>query len=74
MNEKLNKIRQKKRTAQIMVAVCAAGLAVSLILTLRRSPFAFVFYGLILLFIFLFFEISQNVISRQSKTLPWKNA
>lgn len=50
MNEKLNKIRQEKRTAQIMVAVCAAGLAVSLILTLRRSPFAFVFYGLILLF------------------------
>ena len=70
MNEKLNKIRQEKRTAQIMVAVCAAGLAVSLILTLRRSPFAFVFYGLILLF----YEISQNVISRQSKTLPWKNA
>ena len=42
MNEKLNKIRQEKRTAQIMVAVCAAGLAVSLILTLRRSPLSLI--------------------------------
>ena len=38
MNDKLNKIQQEKRTAQIMVAICAAGLIVSLILTLRHSP------------------------------------
>lgn len=60
MNEKLNQIRQEKKKAQILVLICAAGLIVSLILTLRRSPAAIVFYAAVLAF-YLF------VFRRQSK-------
>ena len=61
MNDKLNKIQQEKRTAQIMVAICAAGLIVSLILTLRHSPLSFLLDGLVFLFdLFVFRKQSKR--------------
>lgn len=56
MNEKLNQIRQEKKKAQFLVLICVAGLLISLVLTLRRSPMAIVFYAAVLLFYLLVFR------------------
>ena len=68
MNDKLNKIQQEKRTAQIMVAICAAGLIVSLILTLRHSPLSFLLYGLVFLFYLFVFRKQSKRYQKAVKT------
>ena len=68
MNDKLNKIQQEKRTAQIMVAICTAGLIVSLILTLRHSPLSFLLYGLVFLFYLFVFRKQSKRYQKAVKT------
>ena len=64
MNDKLNKIQQEKRTAQIMVAICAAGLIVSLILTRDTLPSPSFFTDWFSSFTCLFSVSSPNDIKR----------
>ena len=60
MNEKIALIQKEKRTAQIMVGVCIAGLLGCLILVSRRSPISLILFTVIFLFYLLVFR-------RQSK-------
>lgn len=55
MNEKIKKIQQEKKKAQIMIGVFAAGLLLSLILTFLRSPLSALLFGIMFLFyVFIF--------------------
>lgn len=66
MNEKIKKIQQEKKKAQIMIGIFVVGLLFSLILTFRRSPLATLLLGIMFLFyVFVFRRQAkqyQNVI------------
>lgn len=51
-----------------MVAICAAGLIVSLILTLRHSPLSFLLYGLVFLFYLFVFRKQSKRYQKAVKT------
>lgn len=68
MNEKLNQIRQEKKKAQILVLFCTAGLLVSLVLTIRRSPLAIGFYAAVLIFYLVVFRRQSKRFQQTVKT------
>lgn len=68
MNEKLALIQKEKKTAQIMVGVCAAGLIGCLILVSRRSPVSLILFAVVFLFYLIVFRRQSKKYQQVIKT------